>query len=234
MKKFIFILALFAFLFASAYFIPWNRVNWGKFEVLPGSSLTVTGEARKDVQNQIARFSAGITVANQDKQTAIDEVNTKMTKIIKAVKDFGINEKDIQTQTASVNREEEPVSAKTQWRASNNIDIVLRNIDQASALTDLLQSLQATDVYGPSFSVDDTSETETALLQAAIDDAREKAGIIAKASHRQLGKVLTVTEGGVSMPGPIFRMAAEPANSAPVEPGSAQVYQSVTVTFELK
>lgn len=234
MKKFLNLVAIIAILTAACLLIPWEHVNWGKIAILPASTITVTGEAKQDVQNQIARFSAGVTVINPDKQTAINEVNTKMTKIIKAVKDFGINDKDIQTQTVSVNQEEEPVFAKTQWRATNNIDIVLRNIDQASALTDLLQSLQATNVYGPSFSVDDTSETETALLQAAIDDAREKAGIIAKASHRQLGKVLTVTEGGVSLPGPIFRMAAEPASSTPVEPGSAQVYQSVTVTFELK
>ncbi len=29
--------------------MPWDRVNWGKLEMLPGSAITVTGEAKQQV-----------------------------------------------------------------------------------------------------------------------------------------------------------------------------------------
>jgi len=190
--------------------IPWDRVNWGKLELLPGSAITVTGEAKQDLSVQIARFTAAVMAENDDKQTAIDEVNQKMAAIIKAVKDFGILEKDIQTQTIAVNQvDEQPVrlqaipaprTGEKQWQAINSIEVTLRDVDQASALVDLLNTTEATNISGPRFSVDDTQQTETGLLKAAIDNAREKGQVIAKASDRKLGKVLTVIEGGGYVP----------------------------------
>jgi len=215
--------------------MPWDRVNWGKVEMLPGSAITVTGEAKQDVASQIARFTAGVTVTHQDKQTAIDEVNQNMEQVIKVVKDFGIPEKDIQTQSVSVNQYEEPRTRVKQWRATNSIEIVLRNVDQASELADLLADAPATNVSGPRFTLDDTQQAEVDLMQAAIDNAREKAKAIAKASDRRLGKVLTVSEGFQSQPGPILRtLEAGLGTGAPVEPGTETVYKTVTVTFELK
>jgi uncharacterized protein YggE len=227
-------------------FVPWDRVNWGKLEMLPGSAITVTGEAKQDLQTQIARFTAGVTAENEDKQTAIDEVNQKMAAIIAAVKDFGIPEKDIQTQMISVYQtEDQPVgilplsAARTtvkKWRASNSIEIILRNPDQASALADLLNTTEATNIYGPSFSIDDTEAAELELLQKAIDNAREKGEEIAKASGRKLGKVLSVTEGTGYVPGPLYRalsVGGEGAAPTPVEPGTETLTKTVTVVFEL-
>ena len=83
--------------------------------------------------------------------------------------------------------------------------------------------------------MDDTTEAQADLLSKAIANAREKADKIATASQRKLGKIITVTEGGTAMPGPIFRaMSVAETVPTPVEPGTETVYQSVTVTFELK
>lgn len=245
MKKFLSLVGIIVVLIASCLLIPWEHVNWGKISILPASTITVTGEAKKDELPQIANFSASVTATNVDKQTAVNEVNTQMTKIIQAVKNFGIDTKDIQTQQVSVYQTKEdrqeimiypPIrSAKDVWQASNSISITLRDITKASDLTDLLQSSGATNVSGPNYSLDDTTQAQADLLAKAIDNAREKAQKIATASQRKLGKVITVSEGGTVMPGPVFRsMSVAETVPAPVEPGSETVYQSVTVTFELK
>jgi len=228
MKKFLLILLFFLGLGLLIKFVP--------FSLEPSASITVTGEAKLDLTSQIANFSAGVTATNEDKQTAINEVNTQMTKIIQAVKDFGIDEKDIQTQQVSVYQtKEERLSVKDVWQASNSISLKLRNIDQASTLADLLQQSNATNVYGPNYSLDDTTQAQADLLSKAIDNAREKAEKIAVASKRKLGQVITVSEGGTVMPGPVFRaMSVAESVPTPVEPGSETVYKSVTVTFELK
>ena len=236
MKKFLSLVGIIVILIALCLLIPWEHVNWGKISILPASTITVTGEAKKDELPQIANFSASVTATNVNKQTAINEVNTQMTKIIQAVKDFGIDQKDIQTQQVSVYQtKEERLSVKDVWQASNSISIKLRNINQASALTDLLQQSNTTNVYGPNYSLDDTTQAQVDLLSKAIDNAREKAEKIAVASKRKLGKIITVSEGGTVIPGPVFRaMSVAETISTPVEPGTETVYKSVTVTFELK
>ena len=237
MKKFLLILLFFLGLGLLIKFVP--------FSLEPSASITVSGEARQDLTSQIANFSAGVTATNIDKQTAVNEVNSAMEKIIKSVKDFGIDAKDIQTQQVSVYQTKEDrqeimiypprPSGKDVWQASNSISITLRDITKASALADLLQQSNATNVYGPDYSLDDTTQAQADLLSKAIDNAREKAQKIAVASKRKLGKIITVSEGGTVMPGPVFRsMSVAETVSTPVEPGSETIYKSVTVTFELK
>lgn len=239
MKKIIAVLLL---VVSSALIIKYIPVSFA-----PASTITVSGEAKADQLPQIANFSASVIVTNPDKQTSVNEVNLKMAALIKAVKDFGINEKDIQTQQLSVYQTKEvqpeimiypPIrSGKDVWQASNSISVTLRDITKASALADLLQGTESANVSGPNYSLDDTTEAQAALLSKAIDNAREKAAKIAKASKRKLGKVITVSEGGSSYPRPFAvggMMALDKAVSAPVEPGAETIYQSVTVTFELK
>lgn len=236
MKKFFSLVGIIVVLTAVCLFIPWEHVNWGKISVLPASTITVTGEAKKDELPQIANFSASVTATNADKQTVVNEVNSAMEKIIKSVKDFGIDTKDIQTRQISVYQtKEERLSVKDVWQASNSVSITLRDITKASALADLLQGSGAANVSGPNYSLDDTTQAQADLLSKAIANAREKAGKIATASGRKLGQVLTVSEGGTVMPGPIFRtMSVAETAPTPVEPGTETVYKTVTVTFELK
>lgn len=222
-------------LLAGLWFTPWSR---------PRAQITVTGEAKLQVNNQIARFSVNVTQTNQDKQTAIEAVNAEMDKIIKAVKVFGIEAKDLTTQNVSVYETVEPEiliypprprSGEKQWQASNSLDIILRDVSQAPALTDLLQGFALAQVSGPNFSLDETDNNDTELLTQAIEDARKKAGQAAAASGRKLGKVLTVNEGVSSQPWPLYReMAVSDKTAAPVEPGSTQTSKTVTVVFELK
>ena len=151
----VFALVLVGVLFLAAYFLPWQRVNWGKLSFLPASTVTVTGQAKKEESSQIARFTAGVTVNNDNKEEAISEVNEKVGEIIQAVKDFGISEEDIQTQNVSISKREDTFVIREEigeWRASNSIEIVLRDVDKASDLADLLMSSGATNVSGPRFS----------------------------------------------------------------------------------
>ncbi len=68
-----------------------------------------------------------------------------------------------------------------------------------------------------------------------MTDAKEKAEIIAKASGRKLGKVLTVTEGSAgSNLLPMYAAKEGMGGGASVEPGTSTVSKSMTVTFELK
>ena len=231
---------LMVILLVGIFLIPWRLVNWGKIEILPASTITVSGEAYLEEKSQIATFTAGVTAVNDDKETAVSEVNQAIGDIISAVKTFGIEEADIQTSSLSVHQiqesfiEDEATRAKLgQWRANNTIEITLRDVDKASALADLLNKSGATNVYGPNFSLDDTQESEIVLLEEAINNAREKAEKIAESSGRKLGKIITVSEGEQQASG-IFKGLETADGGTPIEPGTETVYKTVTVTFELR
>lgn len=227
---------------AAIFLIPWRLVDWGKIETLPASTITVSGQAKSEEPTQIARFSVGVNSQGDTKDGVTNDVNAKVTNIIKAVKDFGIPDEDIKTQNISVYENQNqgaevqtyPPIKMARWNANNTISIVLRDVTKASAFADLLNKTEANQVSGPSFSLDDTSAAEAKLLEEAINDARDKAIKVTEASGRRLGKVITVTEGAGSSP--IYPLAESATRSnvpTPVEPGTQTVSKSVTVIFEL-
>lgn len=229
------------FLAIAAFVLPWGNIDWGKIEMKQPQTVTVTGEAKSRQKNQIATFTAGVNAINDKKEVAVAEVNKKINDLTNAVKEFGIPEEDIKTQNLSVYQDEKALSPLSnqgsrlgQWRVNNSIEITLRNIDEASALADLLTSSGANNIYGPNFSFDDTSKFEDELVSEAIKNAKDKAINIAKASGRKLGKVVSVTEGsGGTSYYPLMTKVGVGGGAA-LEPGSGTVSKSMMVVFELK
>lgn len=237
-------IAVLVLLFLGIFFLPIKNIEWGKVRWQEPETITVVGVAKSVQKNQIASYSAGVDSVQSDKDKAIKEVNTKVTDLIKAVKNFGVDEKDIKTQNLSVYQQEESYyedgaqrTRKGQWRVNNTVEIKLRDVDKASELTSLLTSSGATNVYGPNFTFEDTSGAEKGLFETAMKDAKEKADMLAKASGRQVGRVVNIVEGGISSNVPLYSakvMDGMGGGGAPIEVGSGTVSQSLTVVFELK
>lgn len=218
--------------------MPWRNVNWGKVQLISPETVTVTGEAKSQQKNQIANFTAGVNIVKEKKEDAVGEVNQKVAALIESLKAFGIAPEDIKTQNLSVYQQQDYLkpTATTLWSVNNSIEIVLRDISKTADLTNLLNSSGANNVYGPNFGFDDVSIIQKSLFGEAIEDAKIKAKIIAKASGRKLGKVVTVNENESNGVNPLF-LAKENigglGGGTPVETGSATISQSVTVSFEL-
>lgn len=242
--------SLFTVLFAVLllYFFPWDKIKIGNNPLFPKSTITVTGEAQASQKNQIAQFSATVTASNDDKQKTQDEVNTKMTSLLDQVKALGIPDDDIKTQNISIYQQPSPYPVTMMyptrgqvgsgaWVASNSIAITVKDLSKVSALADLLAKSGATNVYGPNYTADNTTNTQADILGQAIENARKKAEKIALASGRTLGKATKIDEG-IQYGGPIPLMEKSvglgSAPSTPVQPGTETIYKTVTVTFELR
>lgn len=233
------------------------KPHWGSLEMGATSTITVSGLAKKEQNNQIANFTAGMDSIETSKEEALNKVNEAMNQLIAKVKDFGIKEEDIQTQTASVYQETEYVDSNTSgvtnmmypergdaqkgdWRANNSVSIKLREVDRAEALLAILNESGANYVYGPDFSIEDVDSASDELLADAVNNAREKAEKIATANNQKVGKIIALTEGGVSpiysaykLMAPMTGAGNETAIDANLEPGSSTTSKTVTVTFEL-
>ncbi|MGB9911718.1 MAG: SIMPL domain-containing protein [Microgenomates group bacterium] len=224
------------------FFLPWEKVNWGKISFVPSETVTVTGMAKTTQKTEIAIFTAGVTTTNPDKQKAIDEVSQKMEGILKAVKEFGIPDKDIKTQSFNVYQEQESYweggvqkYRPGNWRVDNSVEIKLRDVDKASALSSVLSKSGATSIWGPSFGIESPEKVDEELIKQAMENALQKAQAIAQKSGKKLGKVLSVSEGYSSPVYPVFRAEGGAGGGGiPFEPGTETIQKTLTVTFELK
>jgi uncharacterized protein YggE len=223
---------------AVIYFAPWKNVTWGRFKLTPGDTVTIVGEAKTKQKNQKATFSAGVNVVSDNKDTAIADVNRKVQAIIDGVKAFGVAAEDIKTQNLNVYQGEETYydggtqkARPGQWRVSNTVEITLTDVDRAQGLADVLTRSGANNIYGPNFSIDDTADMEGELIDEAMKNAYEKALKVAASSGRKLGKMVSFTEG--YQPMPVYRMEGGGGGGGGIEPGTATVSKTVTVTYEL-
>src|SRR3989344_8474314 len=215
-------------LFLGIFVFPWRFIDWGSLMLTNERTITVTGTSEQQTKNQIAMFTAGVTSVKDKKEDAVSEVNAKMEEMVTALKNFGIATPDIKTQNASIYQMQETYyedgrqkNRPGQWSVSNNVEIVLRDVDKASALSDLLAKSGANNVYGPTFSLDQTTGFE------------EK--IVAAASGACLGEVVNVVEGYNSPIYPAYALGGRGGGGgAAVEPGSSTVSKTVTVTFRLE
>jgi uncharacterized protein len=233
-------IAIFTTIFLlGSYISPWYEIHWGKFATEPAPSVTVSGIAKSEQRSQIATFNFGINVTKDNKESAVTEVNQKMSAIIEGVKTFGIADADIKTSNLNVYQNEETYYEDGrqkvrpgQWRVSNTVDVKLRDVDRTSQLVDFLTKSGANNLSGPNFSLDNTDKEETALISVAIENARQKAEVAAKAANRKLGRILVINEGA-SSPITYFSSGMGGGGGAS-EPGTDTITKSVTVTFEIK
>ena len=219
-------------IFVGLYFFPWHRVNQ------PANTLTVVGEAITKERNQIATFSATMEVTREDKEEAVNEVNRMVESLTRDLNKFGIKGEDISTSYSSVNQRKENYNdpeSPLVWSATTQVDIILRDTKRVSELKNLLVRSGATDISGPNFSLEDTSSIQKSLLDKAIEDARERAEIIAKASNHRVGKIISISEGYPATGQFIYPGYGDSRGGGGEGLiGAAEVATAVTVVFELK
>ena len=224
---------LLAIIFAGLYFFPWQKVNQ------PANTLTVVGEATTKERNQVANFSATLEATNEDKEAAVSQADQLVESTVSELKKFGIKVEDLQTSYSNVRQRLKNYNFPDEgyvWDTYTNIEIILRDLNRAPELKNLLVRSGANDISGPEYSLEDTSSIQKSLLDEAIEDAREKAEIIAKASNHRVGKIISISEGYPATGEFLYPDYGDGYGGGGGEDlaGSAEIAAAVTVVFELK
>ena len=205
------------------------------------SGISVSGTGRVQAKPNIATTNLGIEVTSATLADAMTQANAKMAAIIDKVKSFGVAEKDIQTSSFNIspvtNQPRQGESPKiTGYRVSNQVNVTIRKIDDVGKILDGVVAAGANNVYGISFSIDDPTPYQQQARAAAVKDAQDKAGQLAKGAGITLGKVISISEGGGS-PVPILRTAATFAAAdaaVPIASGQMDISVSVDMRFAIQ
>jgi hypothetical protein len=206
-------------------------------------TISVNGSGSAYGKPDIAIAQIGVETRNEDPSKAVDENTGKMNSIMAALKELGIEEKDIQTTGFSVyaqqkyNPDGTPINEFT-YVANNSVTITVRDLSKVGDVLGKSVAAGANSINGLSFTVSDQSKLEAEARSKAMADAKARAEQLAQTAGVTLDAPLTISEY-VSQPVPFtvdVRAVSEAPSGAPVPvaTGQIQVVMQVTVTYIIK
>jgi uncharacterized protein len=189
--------------------------------------LSVSATGRAESRPDEAQFQAGIeSWAKSAKEAGAANLLT-VEKIITALKEQGVPEKDIQTRTVNVQRIGWG-DKKGQYQASNIVAVTVRNIEKAGAAVTAVTDAGANIVSGPNLRMSDPEKATNTAYGAAYSAARTRAEAYAAAAGMEIARVLTIRDGGGSQ-GNMYIPGAPPP---PVAPYPVSTYQTAAMPEE--
>ena len=174
----------------------------------------------------MASLSLGVQTQSSAASDAQAENSELMAKVIDAIKALGIEDKDISTHGLSLrprfNREGETIDA---YVATNNVSVIVRNLDQVGEVLDAGFDAGANLAGGVQFSIADPTDSRNQAMELAVADARDRADVLADAAGVTIVGVLSVTEDSGGYPSPramsgmAFAESAVMKLATSIEPG---------------
>ena len=223
---------------------------------IPAASGTVTvlGTGSVKVRPDTATVQIGISVQQENLRGALDEANATMTRIIDALTALGIDDEDIQTANFNVyavrdyNKQQESATQLPPlvgYNVTNQVSVTIHNLvwkqglpsDQVGQVIEDSIGAGANDIYGVSFSVEDTKDAEREARRMAVENAGERAAELADAAGKSVGEVIAISEGVTFTPIGFTAMADNGqragAGGAPIMGGTIEIMVDVSVTYQL-
>jgi uncharacterized protein YggE len=160
--------------------------------------LSVTGESTR--VPDLAIISAGVLSKAPTAAGAIRDNATRMERVIAALRSAGIAERDIQTNSVSLNPEYVYENNKaprlTGYTANNTVTIRFRDILNSGKVLDVLVAQGANQINGPNLVIEKPAAALDEARANAVAIARARAEIYARSLGMRVARVVSVTEGG--------------------------------------
>lgn len=209
-------------------------------DTAPVRMIAVSGTGRVTGTPDQAVITIGVQITAPTLAEASQQASSNMTKVLDAIKQQGVDPKDIQTSIYSVNpitnyKEGQPPKI-TGYQIMNVVSVTVKDLDKVGSVLDAGMSAGANYLGGVTFSIADLKPLQTEARTAAVKDAQNKAQTLAQAAGVKLGRVLTITEGATNTPPPVpYRsaVAADAVAPGPVQAGSLEITTDVEMRFEI-
>ncbi len=224
----------------------------------PENAISFSGHGEISAIPNIATINFTIKKEAKTVKDAEVQVSVLEKKVLESLKTNNIADKDIKTVYTSFNPKYEyryekvlcplgydcpPTPGRSVivgYEAYENINVKVRNTDDAGKIVESLSTLGVSELNGPNFAIDKEDDLKAEARKQAIGQAKEKAEVLAKDLGVRLGKIISFNESG-NYPVPIYNRAVMEASaykaeaSAPTLPkGENLITSDVTITYEIK
>ena len=217
------------------------------------ATIDVSGEGDASAVPDVATITFSVEAQGKTVAVAQNLVSIRINQALDFLKQSGIDTKDIQTTNYNAYPEysnpcgpnmvcpqtSSQVAQIISYRASENVSVKIRDTSVSGKIIDGLGAVGITGISGPDFSVENPDAVQAQAKQKAIDDAKEKAEILAKQLGVHLGKIVRFSgdaSGGGIMPmmyDAKSSMAGAAAPTSVLPSGQNKYTANVTITYEI-
>ncbi|MDO8486624.1 MAG: SIMPL domain-containing protein [Candidatus Staskawiczbacteria bacterium] len=216
------------------------------FQTLPQNypqEIVVMGEGKTFIKPDIALVSLGVKTEANKSVDAVNQNNEKMNAVTQAIKDLGVDEKDIKTSAYNLY----PVYDYTEsgrifkgYSLDQQISVKIKDFNKISDVLDKATSLGANTISDLQFTVDDLEKARADARAQAIDQAKAKAVILANQAGLKIIKLVNISEGYQPSPQPMYGMGGgintlEKSDIAPsIQPGQSEINTTIYLTYRVR
>ena len=229
--------------------------NFGRPNTPATDTITVTGNGQAALPPDVAHVSFTV----QNTAATVADAQTATTKQTNAAFDFvkgkGIADKDVKTTSYNISPQYSypspcprgtlcPVGSDTPkivgYQVAETVQVTVHNLTIVGELLSGLGKLSVQNVYGPDFTLDDSTAGYDAARADAINKAKAQAMLLAGELDVHLGKVVNFSESSGGYPMPMYGLgmggvASAKAEVAPnIQTGENTYTASVSITYEIR
>lgn len=235
----------------------------GEFNVIDENdynTITVEGDHEVFAAPDIATVSFSVRAENLDLVKAQEQAEKSAAAAISALKNLGIEEKDIQTSyyNASPRYEWDQKCGQfgcetgerklVGYEVNETVTVKVRDLTKVSGAIGALGGAKVTDIQGPNFDIENRDELVQEARREAIKEAKAKAKVLADDLGVNLGKIVSYYDGGYGYPMPYMakggmdadmtvreEMAqSSPAANPTISEGENRIYSSVSIVYKIR
>jgi len=211
-------------------------------DIVAKNTITISGEGKIFATPDIGVIDLGVvsdakTVAGAQK----DNVE-KMNKITQAMKDLGVEEKDLKTTNYSIYPSYQYISGRSDiigYEVSQTLEVKIRNLDKVGDILAKAAELGANQVGSLSFTFDDPEKLNQEARTKAIANAKEKADALSNVLDVKLIRIINFTESSYVPPIPYYSkrslgMGGGETATPDIQTGQNEVSSNVTIVYEIQ
>ncbi|MBI2330897.1 MAG: SIMPL domain-containing protein [Chloroflexi bacterium] len=205
-------------------------------------TLNVSGLGVVYLTPDIVYINIGVNTQRENAAEAVDFNKGQTSAVIQAIKDFGVDAKDIRTTNFSIwsnpQYDEFGQITGTNYSVDNTVNVTVRDLDKLGDLLDAAIQAGANNIYSIQFDVEDKTEATKESRTQAVEDAKVEAQELADTAGVSLLQIESINYYESSPP-PYFEGkggggggAAESA--VPIQPGQLAISVTVNITYSIK
>ncbi len=214
------------------------------------NTITVQGEGKIERAPDTAKVSFTVRSEAKDLKTAQNTVSEKMAAVTSALKELGIEEKYIKTESYSSYPQYEYSTVRCYgcpqgnptirgYEVAHNVTVAVKDLEKVNDVLAALGTAGVSDISGPNFGFEDDKAIAREARDHAIEDAKDEAQKLAKSLGVRLVRIVSFSENG-NTPYPMYaesKVSNQDAvgAAAPTIPiGDQKIQSTVTIVYEIR
>lgn len=210
------------------------------------NTIAVSGMAEQEVAPDMAYIDVGINVRADDAETARIQEAQIASQIRRALLGLAITDNDLQNTSYYLYQEykvdRNGVRTADKYVLDSSIKVTVKDLDKLSQVIDNVVKAGATNISNITYALSTQNIIQRQLLATAVENARDKAAVVASAGSRTLGNMLSADinsfDGGTIVAYGANKLRsttnlAEDGVATKLSPGKIKLNARVQVVFSL-